>query len=435
VSRVVEPRRRAIAPSWGSPSGGVMRHCVAGTGRRTVRNALVGLLVLPAIAFFLAWQTGAIASTLDSAGYDASESSYEPNLLIVVPFVTLALMVSLTERWTARIRIPRDPGTAIAYLSPGAEAAIREFEAAEAPNVVVYSGYRPWVGAGVQESEWAFAIDVTKGAPDIVGRRTPRGFSVAELHDHVAVRLRGTALPGLEIRDRLYADGERLGDHALLLPDASARPRVALGVDDWSAARALASPETVRHVRSAHVTGWNGEITFSLFYEFRLDGVNLCVSATYCALKPPRQDPTAEPGWRATLGERAAVVAESAVGLLDGVKPPGPRAWRRALAQQRARERADRLEHGAATSVRELAQVDGYHRYFQWSDQDRATRVLERELLDALLEFLEDRDIDTSDLIDRQTALLNNGVIVTGGQLSARSAAVGAEAKSTAVTA
>jgi hypothetical protein len=49
--------------------------------------------------------------------------------------------------------------------------------------------------------------------------------------------------------------------------------------------------------------------------------------------------------------------------------------------------------------------------------------------------FLDAHGIDTSDLEERQTAVLNNGVIVTGGELRAQSLAVGQQARGTVVEA
>jgi len=42
-----------------------------------------------------------------------------------------------------------------------------------------------------------------------------------------------------------------------------------------------------------------------------------------------------------------------------------------------------------------------------------------------LVEFLDDHNIDTSDLKERQTTILNSGVIVQGGDVNAESLAVG----------
>jgi hypothetical protein len=42
-------------------------------------------------------------------------------------------------------------------------------------------------------------------------------------------------------------------------------------------------------------------------------------------------------------------------------------------------------------------------------------KVIERQVLDSILHYLDERNVDTSDVKQRQTAILNQGVIVSGG--------------------
>jgi hypothetical protein len=41
--------------------------------------------------------------------------------------------------------------------------------------------------------------------------------------------------------------------------------------------------------------------------------------------------------------------------------------------------------------------------------------VVERQLLDSLVEFLDEHDVDTSEMRQRESTILNNGVMMTGG--------------------
>jgi hypothetical protein len=87
------------------------------------------------------------------------------------------------------------------------------------------------------------------------------------------------------------------------------------------------------------------------------------------------------------------------------------------------------FDFGATTSIRELAQSEGYRRYFQQLDRDMAGKIVERQILDSIVRFLDGRNVDTSELEDREAAILNNGVIVSGGTLNAESLAVGSKAR------
>ena len=56
-------------------------------------------------------------------------------------------------------------------------------------------------------------------------------------------------------------------------------------------------------------------------------------------------------------------------------------------------------------------------------------KYMERQVLDSIVTFLDARGIDTSELVERQTTILNQGVLVSGGSLVAGQLAVGRGAK------
>lgn len=74
--------------------------------------------------------------------------------------------------------------------------------------------------------------------------------------------------------------------------------------------------------------------------------------------------------------------------------------------------------------------MNAYRRYFQKLDKEMHLKILERQILDTIVRFLDARNIDTSDLKERQTTILNNGLVVSGsGSIQAESLAVGPQAQ------
>lgn len=427
VRDIMLERHRALAPSAGIALGAVLRHCVAARSRRQVRNVLLVLLTLPGLL-----------------------ALFNDDLWALLACTAISWGVVFAELWTARYRVAARhlalgaDQAPPAHLPPGAEAVIRELEAIETSNVVVYSGYRPWVGSGAVQGGWTFAVNVRKGAEEHGGRRTPRPFTEDELHAHVADRLHATELPGLRLTDRVYVDGERVRDDRRFLEHRHGRPRTTLPGDELARADAQGPHDVVRRVRSASVVGWGGEVTFTVQLDFCIEGASLYADATYCALMPVqasyRQVDAIDP--RPRLGTRLRAAGEALlttfllpiapVKALKELQATG-KAWRRRSRAAREIHRNPRFDYGATTSLRELAQAREYRRHFQFIDRDMFAKILEREILDAIVEFLDDHDIDTSDLEERQATVLNNGVIVTGGALSAQSLAVGQQARSSAV--
>jgi len=55
--------------------------------------------------------------------------------------------------------------------------------------------------------------------------------------------------------------------------------------------------------------------------------------------------------------------------------------------------------------------------------------MLEQTILESIVSFLDIRHIDTSNLKERQTMILNSGILVQGGDVRAESLAVGTGAR------
>jgi hypothetical protein len=91
------------------------------------------------------------------------------------------------------------------------------------------------------------------------------------------------------------------------------------------------------------------------------------------------------------------------------------------------------FNYGAITSVRELASPSTYNEYLQQLDQDMYLKIIENVITDSLCEFLEAKNIDISELNDRRDAIVNNGVIVSGGSIKVTNFSVGQQAKSVSI--
>jgi hypothetical protein len=56
-------------------------------------------------------------------------------------------------------------------------------------------------------------------------------------------------------------------------------------------------------------------------------------------------------------------------------------------------------------------------------------KLLEQAILDTMVTVLDECDVDTSALVERQGRILNQGVLMTGGSLQAEFLAVGRDAR------
>jgi hypothetical protein len=176
---------------------------------------------------------------------------------------------------------------------------------------------------------------------------------------------------------------------------------------------------------------------------FRLaqSGQSLFAEASYLLLSPLNPDyhkvDSLQP--HPTLRQRATLVAQSLVMtyflMLVALflpfwhgRRPIQRWLRRRQTRRVIRENAA-YNYGATQSVRESAMSWHYQKYFQKLDTDLYRKVIEQTLLDSIIDFLDGKNIDTSELRERQTTILNNGVMISGSSVSGGSFAAGARAR------
>lgn len=426
VREVVKDRHRAVAPSFGLDVVTVLRHSVCARGRQLALTILLGGLALP-------------------LGIALVHASQAPLVAVVV--VLTAWFAVLVYEWTTRYRIVArhltessyDPTFATRHMTPGAERRVREIGHSEGGNLVVYSGFRTHVGCGSDQGGWSFAVNVSSGRAEMDGHRTaPKSFANDELYAHVAERLGHLELDGLTMFERMYVDGETIRDDVRFIADRTQRPRTHL--DAVQLAEAGLSPDIARRYHSLTLCSWGGEIVFTTFLRFVRQGTSLYAEVMYYLLAPPREeyrgadriDPAPLARERLRVAGRAAL--RTVTLLREAVRAARDSraawsAWRRHSRDQRDIARNPQFDFGARTSVRELAQSNDYRRQAQMRDKEMFAKVIDREVLDAIIGFLDGCDIDTSELRERRTAVLNNGVIVTGGQLTSENIAVGTKSK------
>ncbi|GAA1651115.1 hypothetical protein ACFQY4_26505 [Catellatospora bangladeshensis] len=263
-----------------------------------------------------------------------------------------------------------------------------------------------------------------------------------------------TKLPGLVVNDRLYVV-------------ESAADGISPIVDDAIAAARADPTGPARHYLACVVEGWGGETVTSVFVTASLQGRTLYLEFSVWALLPTRPDfhLSVGHGWRAVwshtrlalrrLGNLPdeiqrvpgdlwsavpyafrTLVSLGRTGPRDDSRRSGTRfsvredgAISRYVAAIAARQPKDMVSHhqrdvlliveaDAATeraALRAVREADRLNRqaaravnYFQMHDVKRHWKVLERRLLAAVLDFLDDMGFDTDEYVNRATTVLNH---------------------------
>jgi hypothetical protein len=423
MREVVDGEARAIAPSLGVDLGVVVRHCLVARNRQRVRDAVLAAVVL---LLLLELYGLFVKQDLDVV---------RPILLTLL----LGWLAVAAERFVARHVVvgrrlsreafAREP---VPLLDAAEESRVRALERIERGNVTPYGGFFPFVGSGSLVGGWSFALSVVRGARGDGGEPLePRPFELADLYRTVGLDVDRLGIEGLAVEDRLYVDGEELaGDRRFL--DAGPPARLRTEITPERLGEFVRAPERVNRVyRCIRVLGWGGEYVLSVYFNFTRAGPSLFTEARYFLLMPPKPEyvalgrgivPPSAGELVRTAGVALLATPHALVTAAQGISAD---VLSRPPVVPGTEKRGRVVNHGAITSLRELAQGTTLRRYFQFLDLDMTATVVQRQLLESIARFLREHDIDTSELEERQTAILNYGLMVSGGSVTAESVAVG----------
>jgi hypothetical protein len=436
-------RLRAVTPTPGVDLRPVLRHALAARRRDYERDlwrlfALV-FLVIAVIGFR---PIGVI-----------------PQVLLVLVVLAVAFAVEYRSHWKSECTIAalhdaqNTSDTPVPVPPAPPSEAERErlaaIDRAQQGRVTV-SGLAAFAGIGTEVGKWELTLALRPAeTPAVLGvslSGTPRAsatFTDSELSAAIreglaavdaAQRRRGLA--GLQVAERVFVNGASLRDHELLLPEIGRPVRVLLPPEEFDAAEA-AAPDAVRRYLVCRTTTWNGHVVTTTLLRVRSDGhflqmeclraLETPLSSTYRALVSGGTGDR-RPRTAFVLGGAAAsflpglllspflLLGRAAEALVEGNTE-------RRETRQAYSERD--FDYAGLGSVRTLGSAAHEMTYFQENDAVRYFQLTEKTILRAVMDFLEARGLDISELRNYQTMLLNQGVIQTGGVSLVGNQAVG----------
>jgi hypothetical protein len=346
------------------------------------------------------------------------------------------------------------PGAAPPTMKSGAEARIATVEAAQWGNITLYGGENPFIGTGkFTDKNWSIAIELDRAGPDrldVTGRKKVRGYAPidpVELHKVIRERLLKLNDPGLPPHERISG---------LTVDDAL----VGNGVLRWTSplldlARqtpySLASPEAIdaliRHPQAGLryyqkvsvsdegppvisrgrkvIDGADVGIAVSGYVYVAVEGRMFYLQFVRTALPPinwyyrqidllPNMSSIkflATVTWQSLKTVWSAIVYSPA-GLWNAL-----RLWWREARFEAGFSPSDGSvvgDFGARVSVRELGAEPTLVTHLQKLDVEKYTRVIERLLMDTVLDFLAEQGVDTSAFASSASAIINGDVYNTG---------------------
>jgi hypothetical protein len=406
VDEIIHERHRAIAIPTGVDIATVAKHCLAACRQKIVRDGLLTLDVILSIVLFLT----------------------KHSILWLALGYLVACAIALWDTWSATYLVvvkrlnPRDFAAhqAPSPVDPQLVRRIEELARDQRGNLTVYSGFMPFSGAGLKlDDDWSFLIDLNKGQGDVFGERsTPSELSVAELYAEVASALGALGMENLEIRDRLFVSGSDVRNDTDLLSNPQGPPRAWVELDVLKKYM-LAPTHQIRHYRCIEIVDWRGELVLSLFLRFAISNGRLFCELNKFVLVPLKEElhRLDHMGGGIQLRDVVKMIGRSATAA-PGLSIRAPKVFFRPLGRSMEAASTDRqvardpfYDYGAPVTALDRVRSTRYRRYFQRLDKEMYDKFLERSVFDSLVTVLDRHGIDTAELVERSTTIINNGVM------------------------
>lgn len=415
----VRNRYNAVAPDYGIHLPTLLRHCLY-SRRRAFRRSMV-ISLIPAYL-----------------GYRFLDRSLDTQDLWISALTVLT--ISLIYKWSTFSMICRRFSREALDSSfvPPLPRNLEHLEKSEG-NLVVYSGFSPFVGAGTRMGGWSFATDTRRGKPLAEGLTgSPKSFTVAGLYDAISNSLHGLCLSGLVIEDRIYVSGQDVRHDSRFFDELKLRPKTSVS---RSVMEGFIDPKAVapaRHYRCVRVVRWDGELVVSFLFRVVLTTHSLYVEANshlltpvddlYRQLEHVHRSKTFLQFILRLVGSVLSAIpflVWAPLNLIHQLVKPIVEFITGVFEDWLVSERPTH-DFGAASSARELASsFYAYRRYAVRQDGDMISKVLEKCVIDSVIDFLDEHEIDTTGVRDRETTILSNGVFISGGTIQAGSVAIG----------
>ncbi|WP_157641950.1 hypothetical protein [Burkholderia ubonensis] len=296
-------------------------------------------------------------------------------------------------------------------------------------NLIIYHEFNPFVGCGLDCGGWSIATCLNKPREHLTADSIS-GFAVAEIYETIEKGLSSLNIKNLSIKSYFFVSGADVRDDNEIYPSWPGRPNQV--ISPASAANYIEGHDSrVRHYKCVQTEEWGGELIISHFIRCAREGEALYIEFKRFLL-PPLAEQYRRVDTERDTGSTLRFVVSILVGPIFALVSPvimlgSGKASDDKLCEEMTKDPT--FNFGAETTLRSDFSQNAFGHYFQKYDADFFHKIIERKILDEIVGFLDAHGIDTSDIRDRQTTILNSGILVQGGDVKAEAIAVGEGAK------
>lgn len=314
-------------------------------------------------------------------------------------------------------------------------------------NLITYAGYDPFSQFGVLFGSWVLMVDTKRAKQDELVEKALVDPDIGEIERTIAETMTQAGQIVGAPRPLYFVQGANIPED--IKCEGAVRPPRNLHGDSFyenKFAKHAADPDSpVRRYLWIRKSIWGREISISYFVRLFRHGSDLNLEINGVIMPPVAAqyrwvDQFAPQGfWGVVFDLFVSLIvgawmlvwtplyvvgkAQDAIAEGFGSKDRA----RRNLA--RSVERTANYDFGAPVSIRKQVADFGPVQYFQKMDRRAAEAAFAGRVTRCFIDYLDTCNIDTSELREQRTTLLNQGIVVQGGDVKSENLAVGAGAK------
>lgn len=408
-------------------------------------------VLISLICAVVALVLGLIQFLLDISRLASGSFSLSPGIADV--FGTIGALVISYElvflRWSLAIKFLKRnyrPGFRIGFLGSFTNFFKKRILKPELlQNVIIFGDFKPFLGAGKQIPQSEVNIAIDRKPNNYSGKKNEQRIEIPvyEFYKAVDEEIAKLQLPNLEILSKLYVDGFELDVDGNILSSPKSRPQTMLKEDQvWILGQTDLESDrrayrVYRHIDKARDNVFSfflrfyniGSVTFMEISAYGLTSLD----RKFFSLKPVLADNTFTRLLKMLLA--VSFLSLFKIYLIPalwqlGIFTLNVLTW---LLNDTKQSRAVRLQeeynYGLAETFRESVAAPFDQSYYGNQDLILYWKSLQKATLVGMSSLLQRYGVDTTQFEETATTIVNNGVMVTGGELNANQVAAGQEAR------
>ncbi len=431
IEQVTGNKYQVKAPAYGLNYVAIANECLIAQGRRVIFQLLLSLNLVVAVSLYS-----------QTPRYRPEE--FIPTLVIVSLIAWILVFIQKCKEKSEARRFHKNKFKDESFRYSPSDSCKLDIERLinqQKGNVFIYSGFNPFVGSGFDIGGWSFTINILKGK-DQVGHETlnPEPFEIPDLYEFIEKHVKKLELKNVTYENNLFINGTELSDEKWILPTKLTSPNPNAEQTVMESYKSLNS-EKIRFYNCIQIKSWESDLILSMFLRFSIVGKNLFVEISNFLLTPLDEkfqkidkipsSFTFDEFKGNLFGSLLAFPFRSIFAPFDILNGVFETIFGSALDRlnKKTIKKVHQFDYGAKTSLREETSGQNYSHYFQKLDREMYKKIIEKHILEGIIEFLESKNIDTGELKENQTTIINSGIMVSGGTVKTENLAVGTGAK------